>query len=296
MPYLGELSALLTALLWSFTSIFFSEASLRIGSLQVNITRLVFASLFLVITIPLMGVSLNVSGFQYSMLAISGLIGLIFGDSYLFKAFQHIGARLSMLIMASSPAMTAVLAYFFLGENLKIFGVLGIIITLSGIAVVVLERREQPSAEYKISKIGIFYGFLGALGQAVGVILAKLAFNEGDINGFVAAFIRIFSSVLVMLPAAVFLKMYDNPLKVFRKDTKALAYTTAGSITGPYLGITLSLIAVANTSTGIAATLMATVPIMMLPMVKFFYKEKLTFRSVAGAFLTVAGIVILFLV
>lgn len=296
MPYLGEISALATALLWSFTSIFFSEASLRVGSLQVNLNRLLIASLFLIITIPAMGFDTGVSLRQILLLSMSGIIGLIFGDSYLFKAFHHIGARLSMLIMSSAPAMTAVLAYIFLGEQLSFFGIVGITVTLAGIAMVVLQRSEQPASKYKISRIGIFYGFLGALGQAAGVILAKLAFNESDINGFVAAFIRIFSAAMLMLPVGLMLKKYRNPVKAYAKERKALVFTILGTITGPYLGITLSLIAVANANTGIAATLMATVPIMMLPLVHFFYKEKLSVTSILGAFVTVGGMVILFLV
>lgn len=295
MPYTGEISALLTALLWSFTSLFFSEASLRVGSLQVNITRLLFAMIFLSVTIFVMQFSMALSAMQIINLSISGIIGLIFGDTYLFKAFRHIGPRLSMLIMSLAPAITSLLAYIFLGETLSFWGIAGIVIALAGIAMVVLEREEQPASKYKISRIGIFYGFLGALGQAVGLIFARLAFDEGEINGFVATFVRIFSSVILLLPAALFFSKYKNPFKVYAADRKALALTAAGSVTGPYLGITFSLIAVANTKVGIAATLMATVPILMLPIVRFMYKEKLSWKSVTGAFITVGGVAILFL-
>lgn len=295
MPYLGELSAMMTAVLWSFTSIFFSEASIRVGSLQVNITRLLFATLFLSLTILIMGYSVRLSQTQIFYLSLSGVIGLIFGDTYLFKAYRHIGARLSMLLMSLAPAITSILAYFFLGEVLSFWGIAGVFITLSGITLVVLERNEQPASKYKISRIGIFYGFLGAVGQAVGLIFAKQAFREGDINGFVATFFRIVSSVIIILPFSLALKKYKNPFKVFAKDKKALIFTASGSITGPYLGITCSLIAIAYTKVGIAATLMATVPILMLPMVKYIYKEKLSWKSIVGAFITVGGIAILFL-
>ncbi|MCU7499726.1 MAG: DMT family transporter [Ignavibacteria bacterium] len=295
MSYTGELSALITAILWSFTSIFFSEASIRVGSFQVNITRLVLASIFLIATIALTGLSLMLSASQIFYLAVSGLIGLIFGDTYLFKAYQHIGARLSQLLMASSPAMTAVMAYFFLGEHFSVWGIVGIVVTLTGISMVVMEKNEQPTAKYTISRIGIFYGIMGALGQAAGIIFAKLAFQEGDINGFVATFIRIFASVVVILPAGIIFKRYKNPLRVFSSDRKAFAYTTAGSILGPYLGITFSLIAVAKTNAGIASTIMSTSPIIMLPMIKYFYKEKLSWKSILGAFVAVSGVAILFL-
>lgn len=295
MQYSGELSALLTAILWSFTSIFFSEASIRVGSFEVNITRLLMAAIFLFVTIVIMGFSVALSTTQIINLSVSGLIGLIFGDTYLFKAYQHIGARLSQLLMASAPAMTALMAYLFLGETFSVWGIAGMFITLAGITMVVMEKNEQPASKYKISRIGILYGFLGALGQAAGLIFAKLAFQEGDINGFVATFVRIFASVIVIVPAGVIFRKYKNPVKVFSKDKKALAFTTAGSIMGPYLGITFSLIAVANTKVGIAATIMSTSPIIMLPMIHYLYKEKLSWKSIAGAFIAVGGVAILFL-
>ena len=136
-------------------------------------------------------------------LVISGIIGLVIGDSFLFKAFQSIGARVSMLLMASSPAMSSILAYFFLGESLSLFGFIGIAVTIFGIGLVVLDRSELPNAKFKINKLGILYGLLGALGQAAGLIFAKFAFEEGEVHKMVATFIRIISSVLILLIIAL---------------------------------------------------------------------------------------------
>ena len=90
-------------------------------------------------------------------------------------------------------------------------------------------------------------------------------------------------------------KMYKNPVKLYTGDIKALKGTLVGTIFGPCLGITFSLIAIANTKIGIATTLMATVPVIMLPLVWFFNKEKLTWKSVAGAFIAVSGVTVLLL-
>jgi drug/metabolite transporter (DMT)-like permease len=293
MIFIGEIAALCTALLWSGTSIVFTEASLRVSSVLVNITRLTLASVFLLLTVIIFNIPVNLSSHQIIMLVISGFIGFVFGDSFLFKSFQHIGARLGMLIMSLAPAMAAVLAYIFLDEVLSIWAIIGI--TLTGIALVVLYREENPSSNYKISKIGILYGSLGALGQAVGLIFAKIAFNEGEINGFWAAFIRVLAGTFFMIPLVFFIKQFRNPLKIFIDEKKAFLYTAIGAFTGPYLGVTLSLVAISYTFVGVAATLMGTVPIIMLPMVGFYYKEKLSWASVAGAVLAVTGIAMLFL-
>jgi drug/metabolite transporter (DMT)-like permease len=294
MLYVGELSALLTAFLWSGTSFAFSSAAVKIGSLQLNINRMLLASVLLYVTIMIGGFSLSLSSSQITNLVISGIIGLVLGDSFLFKAFQSIGARVSMLLMSLSPAMSSVLAYFFLGENLSFFGFLGIAVTIFGIGLVVLDRSEVPETKFKINKLGIIYGLLGALGQAAGLIFAKFAFQEGEVNKMVATFIRIISSVLILLVIALMVKRYKNPVKLYKENPKALGSTIIGTVLGPYLGITFSLIAIANTKVGIAATLMSTMPIIMLPYVRYVYKERLSWRAIAGAFIAVAGVTILF--
>lgn len=293
MNYLGELSALLTAVLWSGTSIAFASASEKIGSLQLNINRMIFASLFLIATIIILGYGFELSNTQFLNLVISGVIGLVIGDSFLFKSYQLIGARISMLLMALSPAMSAVLAFIFLNERISFLGISGIFVTISGIAIVVLERNIN--SKYSITTVGIFYGVLGAMGQAGGLIFAKFAFLEGHITGFIATFIRVFSSVIIFLPIMLLLKKYKNPYKLFNKNKSALGVTIVGTILGPFLGITFSLIAIENTKVGIAATLMSTMPIIMLPMVKYFYKEKLSWRAIIGAVIAVAGVALIFL-
>lgn len=295
MPLVGEFFALLTAILWSSTSIVFTEASVRVGSLYVNISRLILAVFYLVLTIALFNLNLNMSASQVTNLVLSGFAGLVIGDTFLFKSFQHIGARLSMLVMALVPGMSAILAFFFLKEFISITGIIGMIITIIGIGMVVLQRKEKPTSDYKIDKIGIVYALIGAIGQAVGLIFAKHAFNEGEINGFVAASVRIVSSIIFLYPLFLFAKRIKNPFAVFKNDKKAFIYTIIGSIIGPYLGITFSLIAVSHAKVGIASTLMATVPIIMLPMVRYYYKEKLSWISILGAFIAVAGIALLFL-
>lgn len=295
MLYLGELSALLTAFLWSGTSFAFSSAAEKTGSLQLNINRMIMASVLLILTILVMNFSFNLSSAQYTNLIISGVIGLVIGDSFLFKGYQYIGARISMLLMALSPAMSTLLAFIFLGERISMLGLLGILVTLSGITLVVLGKESDPNAKYRITGIGLFYGFMGALGQSAGLIFAKFAFEEGEINGFVATFVRVFSSILILLPAAILIKRYKNPIKLYTNNKSAFGSTLLGTVLGPYLGITFSLIAIAHTKVGIAATLMSTMPIIMLPMVKYIYKEKLSWRAVAGAVIAVAGVAMLFL-
>ena len=295
MPFIGEISALITAVLWSATSICFSEATHRVGPIYVNITRMVIALCYLLITFIFIDFKFDLSLRQIIYLAISGFIGLVFGDTFLFKAFKSIGARLSMLIMALVPAMSAVMALIFFGETVSMIGIIGMIVTIAGIVLVVMKREEKPTSTYKIEYVGIFYAILGAAGQAGGLIFAKFALNEGEINSFFATFMRLLSAVIILYPLASMTNRFKNPIKVFANDKSAIIFTSIGAFIGPFLGITFSIISITHAKIGIASTLMATVPIIMLPMVRYYYKEKLSWISILGACIAVAGVSLLFL-
>jgi drug/metabolite transporter (DMT)-like permease len=295
MNFAGEFAALLTAMLWSGSSLLFAAATVRVGSLQVNVARLMIAAVILGLAVLVMGPETGLSVRQALLLGSSGVIGLAVGDSFLFRAYQDLGARITMLIMSLAPAFSAVLGYLFLGEELAGAALGGMAVTLGGIALVVLRRDGRQTAAEVFQSTGILYAMFASVGQAVGLILAKLAFNESPVNGFYAAFVRIVASLVVIVPLLLAAGRWGEPLAAFRRDRRALLLTVGGSILGPVLGISLSLIAVTNTSVAIAATLMATVPIMMLPLVRVVHKEVLSWHAVVGALIAVGGVALLFL-
>lgn len=292
---IGELSALATAFCWSGSSISFAEASLRIGSVRVNVTRLVLAASLLALTLFIFSIPIHLSASQFTDLFLSGVLGLVFGDSFLFKSYEYNGPRISSLIMSSAPAVAATLAYLFLRESLAPLAVAGMAMTLVGIAIVVTSRQDVTSRFSRISGRGIFFAFLGACGQGGGLVTAKLAFNEGSINGLTATFIRILSALILFVPITMLSRKFIPPWTIYSAHRKAFGLTLLGAILGPYCGITFSLIAIAHTKVGIAATIMATVPIIMLPLMKLIYRENLSWRAYAGAFVAVGGVGILFL-
>jgi drug/metabolite transporter (DMT)-like permease len=295
IPYLGEIAGLLTAVCWSGSSLVFSTATRRLGTVLVNISRLVLALVYLGVLIGLLGIPFSVTRSQIVYFGISGVIGLAFGDTFLFRAYGHIGPRLSMLVMSVAPAISAVCAWFILGEELSLPGIAGIIVTVAGVALVVYEPRPGDRFTGRDLAVGVFSAGIAAASQGVGLTFAKLAFLEGPVDGFVAATVRIAASLGVLLPVMLVFRRVPDPIRAFRNDLKGFWLTAVGSVLGPFIGITLSLIAVAHTKVGIAATLLATVPIIMLPMVYFFYRERVSMRSVVGACIAVAGVAVLFL-
>jgi drug/metabolite transporter (DMT)-like permease len=120
-----------------------------------------------------------------------------------------------------------------------------------------------------------------------------MAFQQGEINGFVATFIRLLAGLAVLSP--VIISRIRSDRRVFAADRRALGLTVLGAFLGPFVGIALSLTAVAHTSVGVAATLISTVPIVMLPLSAVLGREPLNARLVWGAVTAVAGVGLLFL-
>jgi len=110
---------------------------------QIERHAALFAAALLFVTVVGAGIDIHISASQLRNLAISGIIGLVLGDTFLFKCYEIIGARLGMLVMSVAPAISALLAYLLLGEVLSAIAVFGMAVTLFGIALVVLERARN---------------------------------------------------------------------------------------------------------------------------------------------------------
>ncbi|MBM3325357.1 MAG: DMT family transporter [Calditrichaeota bacterium] len=297
MPYFGEIAALATAFCWSWTAIFFTSAGQRIGSLPVNVWRLTIATglLFLVSSISYgANPGLWYQGGKPLWLILSGVVGLAVGDSALFYAYVLFGPRKTTLTIAFSPVFTALIALWALDEKLSLLAWLGIIITTVGVFWVVFERTVNPTvkANQKFSWLGLTLGVVAALGQAVGLILAKAGMNN-IVSPLAATFLRIISGAVVMWLFILISRQYKIMASSLG-DRKGISLTLAGSIFGPFIGIWLSLVSVRYAETGIAATLMGLVPIMIVPWVAIIYKEKVTLRAIAGTLIAVAGSALLF--
>ncbi len=296
---MGELAALLTAISWGFTSIFISNASKVIGSRNVNRARIALATIFLVITHLILQkqiLPLDASPDRWFWLGLSGIVGLIIGDGFLFQSYVLIGPRLGMLIMASVPIISSFFAWIFLGETLSIVKIIGILISITGIAVVVYERYNGKESKQNRRNfiLGILAGFGGAFGQAVGLILAKQGLI-GDFPAISGVVIRMLISTIIIWAIAFIKKEALNTLKKSTSDWKVSKAIIAGTFVGPFIGVWLSLIAVQSTYVGVASTLMALTPIFMLPLARWLYKERISLTVIIGTIFSIIGVAIIFI-
>lgn len=297
--HIGETAAFATAICWTVTGTCFELAGKKVGSFAVNLIRLLIAFFIIsIFTFFTRGMLLPVDADYHAWLwlAVSGLIGFVIGDLFLFQAYVLIGTRVSMLIMSLAPPITAVFGYFILGEKVGIAAVAGIVLVVSGIIMVIFTKNDSESnSKIGLSKSlrGIIYALLGALGQAFGLISSKIGMKTFS-NPFAATQIRIIAGIAGFLVLYAISNRWSEALSAI-KNKKAMLFITIGSIMGPFLGVSLSLFAVNNTKAAIASTITSIMPILILPVSVFVFKEKLGLKEILGALVTVCGVVILFL-
>jgi drug/metabolite transporter (DMT)-like permease len=298
----GETSAVVTSCLWTITTLFFTSAAKRIGSLSVNAYRTIMAVGLLVLTHAiLLGTVLPIANNeQWFWMGASGITGLGIGDAGLLAAYTRIGPRRSVLVMSLAPIFASIGAYLMLGETIPKLAIVGIAITLGGVIVVILEREEY-SGEAPISKkmrsYGVLLALIGALGQGIGLVLAKKGIYlnpEMTLNPLSATLMRMILGAMFVWVAMVGAGRFPELSKAM-KSKEGIARTAAGALTGPFMGVTFSMVAVTYTQAGIAQTLMCLMPVFIIPPVWILYKQRTSLRGILGAAIAVIGVSILFL-
>jgi len=280
---------------------FFTSAGERIGSFYVNMIRIPMALVIIVLIVLLSTGRLFPelsSNSQLWWLVASGVIGLVLGDTFLFRSLVILGPRLGTLIFASWPIMTAIMSWFFLKEVLGIQAILGISVAFAGIAWVTAERRTEWTANATrhddgSKPFGIVLALLGAICQAAGLVMAKHAMAD-TLAPIEASYVRMIAAFITIWVYGGFAGKLSTVFASLA-NRKAMLLTLGGAICGPFLGIWMSLVAVKYTETGVAAAIMASVPVVIIPVTILIYRKLPSWRAVIGALITCAGIAILFL-
>jgi drug/metabolite transporter (DMT)-like permease len=284
LKFAGEFAALGTAICWAGAANLFAAAAARVGPAALNRLRLAFALVLLA------GALLVTRGtpwptwatpFQLAVLAASGLIGFVFGDFNGFRAIVLLGPG-----RASWPL---------LGERPGPLVLVGVVLLLGGLAWVLLERAHERHERATGSvAAGIVAGACAALGQAGGYVLSKVALATG-IEPLPAVLIRVAAGALAVWAWAGARGTLVPTLRAARADGAGAAFAAAGAFAGPFLGVTLSLLALETVDAGVAASISAIAPVLAILIAKKFHHEPITARLLLGALIAAAGVVVLFL-
>ena len=312
MLYLGETISLVVAFSWTITALCSEVASKRLGALQLNVIRMLLSLLLLGCTMWIFTGSpfpLYANTQAWIWLLMSGLVGYVFGDFCLFNSYILIGSRFGQLFMTLAPPTAAFASWMMLGEHLHMQAWLGMTITLVGIGMSVLNKGSQEShhkVELKLPVKGGLFGIGAGVGQGLGLVLSKVGMNyyeagvpEGmdavnDLLPFASTFIRAIAGSLGFLCVMALQRQFYT-LPVALKDSKGMKAAIGATLTGPFIGVSLSLMAVQYTEAGIASTLMALVPVLIIWPAHLLFKQEVKPLEIVGAVISVIGASLFFL-
>ena len=309
MQYLGEIISLAVAVSWTVTALFAEIGSKRLGSLQMNVIRMLLSLLMLGATLWHFTGSpypLYADGKAWFWLSMSGFVGYLLGDYCLFNSYIWIGSRFGQLFMTLAPPTAAIAGWLMLGETLSWNALLGMLVTLTGIGISVLNKGTSHKLSLKLPLKGVLFGIGAGVGQGVGLVLSKVGMNHyemsipsdetmvADLLPFASTFIRAVTGAVGFLLVMGIQKQFHT-LATSVHDRKGMNAALWATITGPFIGVSLSLMAVQYTEAGVASTLMALTPVFIIWPSYFFFKQHVTFKEIVGACISVVGVSLFFI-
>ncbi len=304
MAYLGELISIGVAFSWTATALLSEYGSKRLGNLTLNVLRMSLALVFsMVMFWVVMGSPLPVGGSAeaYGWMLLSGLVGYVIGDFCLFQCYIIIGSRYGQLFMTLAPLSAALTAWLTLGQQMTPMSILAMFVTLAGIGISVLGRGERHKVALKLPLKGVLFAIGAALCQGIGLVLSKIGMDHYDIGAipkwlvpFSANFFRCIAGI-IGFTLLLYFREGLTPLRKAIHDKRGMSVATATTIFGPFIGVGFSLMAVQYTSAGIASTLMALTPIIILLPSYWLFHERITMKAIIGAIISVAGVSLFFL-
>lgn len=310
MSHIGEIIALLSAVSCTATALYASEASNRLGTMTVNVIRLLLAAVFLSVTLWIVTGSPfpeYADGRTWLFLTLSALVGYVFGDYCLFNSYLVIGPKTGQLFMTLAPPIAAIAGWVMLGENMRWTSWIAMAVTICGIAISILSKEDDSKVHLDIPLKGILLGIGAGLGQGVGLVLSKIGMNHYSIAiptdapamtetmlPFASTMIRALTGCLGFLMIMVMQRQTDD-LRVAVKDGKGMKYAALTTLFGPVIGVSLSLMAVRYTETGVASTLMALTPVLIIIPYSIIYKQKISLKEVIGVLVSMVGVAMFFM-
>ena len=308
MAYIGELISIGVAFSWTATALLSEFGSKRLGNLTLNVLRMGLALLFSLVLFGVVtgnplpaGVPAEACGWML----LSGLVGYVIGDYCLFQCYILIGSRFGQLFMTLAPLSAALMAWITLGQQMKPMSIVAMLVTLFGIGISVLGRGNHHMVSLKLPLNGVLFAIGAAMCQGIGLVLSKIGMDHYDMAAMAKAGVsewlipfsaNFYRCIAGIIGFTILLYFRDGigHLREAMHDRKGLSVAIATTIFGPFVGVGFSLMAVQYTAAGIASTLMAMTPIIILLPSYWLFHEKITWKAVLGAFISVIGVSMFF--
>jgi drug/metabolite transporter (DMT)-like permease len=301
----GIIAALITLAGWTIGTFSFTKASKLYAPVSVNRVRLLYACILLsfitclVVWVNPVQLFTAPLSMHWVWLGVSGIIGLSIGDHFAFTAFKILGSSRTSLFNSFAPAAALIGGVFMLGETINLIGVLGMFISIIGIAWFIKSNAHNNEVlDKKLVAKGIIFAILGAICQGIGLVFAKkglvLTNDTGQvISPIHATWIRLFVGTVFIYSLGVF---KVNVLKELKDITNNKIYfepIIIGTVFGPVMGVSMSLFAASIMEVSLAQTIFSFLPITVILSAHFMGKEKIKLQSIFAALFSLCGVFVL---
>lgn len=304
-PALGLAAATTASAFWAVSVVLYRRVGRVMPPIMLNMSKGLIATALLTIVV---GLTWQITGqaptdmtpAMIGLMALSGVIGIGIGDSLFFAGLNRMGARRMLLLFTINPVIMVVFAWAQMGEGLIWQQLIGITLTVGGVAWVIAERNSERSDGH-VDGLGVVFGIGAAACQAAGVLISRYVFDQGEMTEAASAWLRLGAGSLFLvlfLPLDKLLKdpggedhhHPDQPSK-----TQAGVMFTVALMLGTVGGIWLMQTAVKHAErVGVAGTLLSISPLFVLPITAAL-GEHISRRAVVGALVTIAGVAMLLL-
>jgi drug/metabolite transporter (DMT)-like permease len=298
-------AALLAALLFSISAICGYRSSKQIGGVEANFWRICIAAFCLAVWTHFFGSGL--SGVAFPLFVVSGFFGIGLGDTGYFQALPRLGSRRAVLLtQCFIPLFAILIEWLWLGTRLAGVQLFCIAMILTGV-VIALAPGDHAKIPPRQLWLGVMFTAFAGLCSAFGAVLSRKAYFVAHAAGEfpdpgTTGYQRVLGGLLI--PAIILLAAKSHSARahggVFEEKTRRVSsekwrriwpWVLGNSLAGQTLGVTCVQWALEKIPTGIVMAVVATTPIVLLPMTRIVEKEKIGIRSLAGALVAVAGVI-----
>lgn len=277
--------------LFSCSVILARRSSAHLGPWHSFALRTLLASLILFPLAHFLGAGF--SGPALGWFILSGLIGFGLSDLALFRSLDHLGSRLSLLMVQCLAAPFAVLIEWLWLRTLPspaalAFGAL----ILLGVGLALAPAGPASTLSHLPWK-GLAWGILAAAGQGAGAVLSRHGFATAALAGtpldaLSSTAQRMLGGLTFVLLLALLLRRLPLPAPhAFRCGG---LWALGNALAGPVLGVACYQAALRDHPSGLVLPIVATAPLVVIPMAWWWENDRPSPRTLAGTILAAVGV------
>ncbi len=313
-PGLGFGLSLAALVFWSISPFCFAGTGRRIGPFATNLFRLGLGTFVLIgitaIRNRLVGGFAYPGGLTWFWLSTSGVVGLVVGDFFLYRALATIGPGKTSQIQILAPAATAAIAWALLRETMTFPQLAGMALILAGVSIATwdsarrtdirnktgaggasITSRIQKPAGYLLT--GAWAAVWSALFQGLQTVLAREAFlSQPDLDPFLATTIRVGCAGVVAWTVARAWGPW-GPALAGARQPKVLRLLLLGTACGPVAGMICYVGALKFAPAGVVTTITFMNPLIVIPLGAWYYGTRIGGPAIAGTAVSLAGVLLL---